>query len=43
MATVTNLIIDQGAEFYRTMTVVDNAGVAINLSTYTVAGQLEVL
>jgi hypothetical protein len=40
MATVTNLAIDQGAEFYRTMTVVDNNGVVVNLTTYTLAGQL---
>lgn len=40
MATVTNLIIDQGAEFFRTMTVVDNEGIVVNLTTYTIEGQL---
>jgi hypothetical protein len=40
MATVANLSIDQGAEFYRTMTVVDNNGLVVDLSTYTAAGQL---
>jgi len=40
MATITNLNIDQGAEFFRTMTVVDNNGVVVNLSTYTLVGQL---
>lgn len=40
MAIVTNLYIDQGAEFYRTMTVTDTNKAVINLTNCTVIGQL---
>ena len=40
MSTVTNLIIDQGSDFYRAMTVIDNNNNVVDLTTYTVAGQL---
>lgn len=37
---VVNLFLDQGAEFYRTMTVVDVNNLPINLTNYTIAGQI---
>lgn len=40
MSTVINLYIDQGAEFYRTMTVTDTNKAVINLTNCTVIGQL---
>jgi len=40
MAIVTNIFIDQGAEFFRTMTITDTNKVAINLTNCTLSGQL---
>lgn len=37
---VVNLSLDQGAEFYRTMTVVDINNLPVNLTNYTMAGQI---
>lgn len=40
MSTTINLDVQQGADFYRTMTVVDNNKNIINLTNYTIAGQI---
>ncbi len=40
MSTITDLIIEQGTEFYRTMTVTDTNKVVLNISNYIPAGQL---
>lgn len=40
MAQKVNLVIDQGTTFTTTLTVNDDAGNPINLSTYTTAGQI---
>lgn len=40
MTTATNLFIDQGSDFYRTMSVVDNKNDVVDLTSYTIAGQL---
>lgn len=39
-ASATNLAIDQGSEFYRTMTLVDTSRTIVDLTNYTIAGQL---
>lgn len=40
MATKANIVIDQGADFVTTVTVTDDNGQAIDLSTYTGAAQI---
>lgn len=41
MAVNFNLIIDQGTDFLRTFTVVDNSNVAVNLTGFSIAGKLK--
>jgi hypothetical protein len=40
MAIVANLIIDQGSDFSSTITLEDNVGNAIDLTNYTIRGQV---
>lgn len=40
MSTKSNLQIDQGSDFVRTMTVVDNNNIPVNLTNYTFRGQM---
>ena len=40
MSNVVNLFVDQGVDFYRTMTIVDINNAPLNISNYTIAGQV---
>jgi len=40
MATISNIFIDQGADFSTTVTINDSAGEALDLSGYTALGQI---